>query len=57
MVHQITTEDLELTRWIDSKDGEQYWEKNSKGEKVILRSGWAKAQAEYNRIKDKLDQS
>ncbi len=48
---QITTEYLESMRWLDSKVPEQYWEKDETGEKVILRSGWRKAQTEYNRIK------
>ncbi len=51
MDHQITTEDLEFKRWLDSKEGEQHWEKECKGEKAILRSGWKEAQQEYNRTK------
>ena len=51
MDHQVTTEDREFMRWLDSKEGEQYWDKDDKGEKVILRSGWDLAQKEYNRIK------
>ena len=51
MDHQITTEDREFMRWLDSKDGERYWEKDDKGEKVILRSGWEEGQKEYDRIK------
>ncbi len=39
-------------RWLDSKEGEPYWEKDEKGEKSqILRAGWARAQIEYDRIK------
>ena len=51
MDHQITTEDREFMRWLDSKEGERYWEKDDKGEKVILRSGWEEGQKEYDRIK------
>ncbi len=38
-------------KWLDSKECEHYWEMDEKGEKVILGSGWDRAQAEYNRIK------
>ena len=51
MDHQITTEDREFMRWLDSKEGERYWEKDDKGEKVILRSGWEEVQKEYDIIK------
>ncbi len=47
MDHQVTAQDI----WLDSKVCEQYWEKDEKGEKVILRSGWDKAQGELNRLK------
>ncbi len=33
MDHQITAEDLEFMRWLDRKEGEQYWEKDEKDEK------------------------
>ena len=47
---------IEFVRWLDSKECEQYWEKNEKGEKSqILRAGWARAQTEYDRIKEQLD--
>ena len=43
---------IEFMRWLDSKEGEQFWEKDEKGEKSqILRAGWARAQIEYDRIK------
>ena len=51
MDHKITTEDLEFMRWLDSKEGEHFWEKDDEGEKVILRSGWEEGQKEYDRIK------
>ena len=54
MDHQVTTEDKEFVRWLDSKEGERFWEMNDQGEMVILRSGWDRAQAEYNRIKESL---
>ena len=47
----MTAEDTEFMRWLDSKESERFWDKDESGEKVILRSGWEKAQAEYNRIK------
>ncbi len=40
----MSAEDMGFMRWLDSKDGEQHWEKDEKNEKVILRSGWEKAQ-------------
>ena len=47
---------IEFMRWLDSKEGEQHWEKNEKGEKSqILRAGWARAQIEYDRIKEQQD--
>ncbi len=43
---------IEFIQWLDSKEGEPYWEKDEKGEKSqILRTGWARAQIEYDRIK------
>ena len=54
MDHQITTEDKEFMRWLDSKDGERFWEMDEKGERVILRPGWDRALTEYNRIKESL---
>ena len=47
----ITQIERDFMRWLDSKECEQYWDKDENGEKVILRSGWDKSQAEYNRIK------
>ena len=48
---------IEFMRWLDSKEGEQYWEKDEKGEKSqILRAGWARAQIEYDRIKQEQEQ-
>ena len=52
MDYKLTTEDNEFARWLDSKECEQYWETDENGERVILRAGWDKAQAEYNRIKE-----
>ena len=51
MDHQITTEDKEFMRWLDSKEGERFWEMDEKGERVILRPGWDRALTEYIRIK------
>ena len=51
MDHQITTEDREFMRWLESKECERYWDTDENGEKVILRSGWDTAYEEYNRIK------
>jgi len=51
MDRQITTEDREFMRWLESEECERYWDKDEKGEKVILRSGWDRAYEEYNRIK------
>ena len=42
---------MEFLNWLGSKECEQYWEKDEEGERVILRSGSDKAQAEFNRIK------
>ncbi len=49
MDHQITAEDLEFSKWLDSKVGEQYWDKDETSENMILRSGWEKTQKEYFR--------
>ena len=54
MDHQITTEDREVMRWLESKECERYWDTDENGEKVILRSGWHRAYEEYNRIKESL---
>ena len=51
MDHQITTEDREFMRWLESKECERYWDTDENGEKVILRSGWDRAYEEYKRIK------
>ena len=51
MDNQLTAQDMEFMRWLDGKDAEAYWDKDESGEKVILRSGWDKAQIEYKRIK------
>ena len=51
MDHQITTEDREFMRWLESKECERYWDTDEKGDKVILRSGWDRAYEEYIRIK------
>ena len=47
----ITQIERDFMIWLDSKECEQYWDKDENGEKVILRSGWDKAQEEYNIIK------
>ncbi len=51
MDYQITDQELESMKWLDSKECEHSWERDEKGEKENLRSGWGRAQAEYNRIK------
>ena len=53
MEHQLTADDIEFMRWLDSKEGEQYWDRDDKGEKVILRPGWDMAQIQYNQIGEK----
>ncbi len=47
----ITVDDQEFIRWLDSKEAERFWERDESGETVILRMGWDLAQKEYNRIK------
>ena len=47
----LKQEDLEFVRWLDSKEAEQFWDRDENGEKQILRKGWEKAEIEYNRIK------
>ena len=39
-----------FVRWLDSDEGQQFWDSDEHGERVILRSGWDRALAEYNRI-------
>ncbi len=51
MDHQIAAEDHKFMRWLDSNECEQYWVKVDNAAKVILGSGWDKAQTKYNRIK------
>ena len=43
----IAKEDIEFLKWLDGKENEKYWVKDENGEKVLLREGWDKAQAEY----------
>ena len=53
MEYQLCSDAMDFMRWLDGKEGEQYWEKDDKGEKtMILRPGWARAQIEYDRIKE-----
>ncbi len=47
----LKLEDIEFVRWLDSKEAEQFWDRDESGETVILRLGWEKAQKEYDRIK------
>ena len=47
----LRPEELEIVRWLESKEAEQFWDRDENGETVILRLGWEKAQIEYNRIK------
>ncbi len=50
-IKPMNNEDLEFLRWLDSEEGDGFWEKDANGEKVILRTGWDKARAEYERLK------
>ncbi len=45
MDHQVAVQDMELSKLLDSKECQQYLEKDEKGEKVIPRSGWDMAHA------------
>ena len=47
----LKLEDMEFVRWLDSKEAEQFWDRDENGETVILRLGWDLAQKEYDRIK------
>ena len=47
----ITVEDMEFVRWLDSKEAEQFWDRDENGQTIILRLGWEKARKEYYRIK------
>lgn len=51
----ITKQDIEFMRWLDSPACEQFWEKDEKGEKIMLKKGWDVAQEEYNRLKKLYD--
>ena len=42
----LKQEDLEFVRWLDSKEAEQFWDRDENGEKQILRKGWEKAEIE-----------
>ena len=57
MDHQLTAEDKEFMRWLDSKECERFWEMDEKGEMVILRPGWDRAYEEYKRIKGLKDKT
>ena len=51
MATNLNPEEIEFIRWLDSKEAEQFWDRDENGEKQILRKGWEKAEIEYNRIK------
>ena len=46
----ITVEDMEFVRWLDSKEADQFWDRDENGQTIILRLGWEKARKEYYRI-------
>jgi len=46
-------QDEQFMRWILSVTAERFWEFDSKGQRVKLKAGWEKAQAEYDRITGK----
>ena len=55
MDYQVTAQDIEFMKWLDSKECEHYWEKDDKREKVILKNSLDKEQEEYNRTKQLAD--
>jgi hypothetical protein len=55
MDQTITKQDLEFLQWLDSPACEHFWEKDEKGEKILLRKGWDLAQEEYKRLKKLYD--
>ena len=38
----ITVEDMEFVRWLDSKEADQFWDRDENGQTIILRLGWEK---------------
>ena len=42
--------DEQLIRWILSETAKPYWNLDAHGQRTKLKSGWEKAQTEYNRI-------
>ena len=46
--------DEQFMRWILSTTAERFWEFDGKEQRVKLKAGWEKAQAEYNRIISKV---
>ncbi len=50
-IKSMSNDDLEFLRWLNSEEGDGFWEKDANGEKVILRTGWDKARAQYERLK------
>ena len=42
-------QDEQFMRWILSVTAERFWEFVDKGQRVKLKAGWGKAQAEYDR--------
>ena len=43
-------QDEQFMRWITSAAAERYWIYDGKGQRIQLKAGWEKAQAEYDRI-------
>ena len=35
----ITVEDMEFVRWLDSKEADQFWGRDENGQTIILRLG------------------
>jgi len=51
----ISKEDIDFMKWLDSSACEKFWEKDEHGEKIILKAGWDKAKNEYNKLKPLID--
>ena len=46
-------QDEQFLKWILSATAERFWELDENGQRVRLKPGWEKAQAEYDRITGK----
>ena len=49
----LTDDEIKFKKWIESENCVNYWVYDHDSQQPKLISGWKKAQAEYDRIKEK----